>query len=223
MGRPKSGYKLASGQKVPGVTTIIGRFKESGALLFWAFEQGKAAERGEINNLYDKRDEAGEAGTLAHEMVEAHIKGLPKPDLTKYPIEIADLASQGFDNYLSWANNNRIEIVEQELSLVSEKYEFGGTIDAIGIDSQGRRCIIDWKNANAVYSDYLIQIATYGKLWEENYPDKPITGGYHLCRFSKEHADFAHHFWSELDDAWELFKLYRQAYDLDKKIKRRVG
>ena len=35
-GRPKAGYKNAAGEKVPGVTTVIGRFKDSGALLHWA-------------------------------------------------------------------------------------------------------------------------------------------------------------------------------------------
>jgi len=64
MARPASGYRLKDGTRVPGVTTIIGRFKDSGGLLYWAFEQGQAAERGEISNLYDKRDEAADAGTL---------------------------------------------------------------------------------------------------------------------------------------------------------------
>ena len=55
MAHPKGGYKL-DGKRVPGTTTIIGRFKDSGGLLYWAFEQGKAAERGEIEKLYDRRD-----------------------------------------------------------------------------------------------------------------------------------------------------------------------
>ncbi len=75
MARPKGGYKNKEGQRVPGVTTIIGRFKDSGGLMFWACEQGKAIERGEIDKLYDKRDEAAEAGTIAHALVEMHISG----------------------------------------------------------------------------------------------------------------------------------------------------
>ena len=74
MARPKGGYKV-DGKRVPGVTTIIGRFKDSGGLMWWAFGQGQAAERGEINSLYDKRDEAAEAGTIAHALVEMHIAG----------------------------------------------------------------------------------------------------------------------------------------------------
>jgi len=72
---PKSGYKNKAGQRVPGVTTIIGRFKDSGGLLYWACEQGKAIERGEISALYDKRDESAESGTICHSLVEMFLKG----------------------------------------------------------------------------------------------------------------------------------------------------
>ncbi len=40
MARPAHGYRNAAGNKIPGTTTIIGRFKESGGLLQWAFKQG---------------------------------------------------------------------------------------------------------------------------------------------------------------------------------------
>ena len=222
MPHPKGGYKLQNGTKIPGVTTIIGRFKDSGGLLWWAFEQGKLAERGEIDSLYDKRDEAADAGTLAHAFVENHIKKLPKPDLSGCSKKVIQLAKQGFENYLAWATNNKIIIVHQEMELISEKYRFGGCPDGIGIDSQKRLCLIDWKTSNSVYQDYIIQLAAYKHLWEINNPDKPLNGGFHLCRFSKENADFAHHYWSELNDAWKQFKLFRRAYDVDKKLKKRV-
>ena len=36
MPTPSEGYRI-DGKRVPSVTTIIGRFKESGALLRWAW------------------------------------------------------------------------------------------------------------------------------------------------------------------------------------------
>lgn len=220
MARPKGGYRLKDNTQVIGVTTAIGRFKDSGGLLWWAFEQGKAFERGEIGGLYDKRDEAGEAGTLAHEMVEYYIRKSKLPDLTRHNDNILQQAKQGFDNYLRWAETSNIEVIEQEVSLVSEIYKFGGTLDALM--SHGKLALGDWKTSDGVYVDYIIQLAAYKQLWEENFPDRPIEGGFHLCRFSKKHADFTHHFWSELDDAWEQFKLFLRAYEIDKKLKRRV-
>ena len=220
MPHPKGGYKLKNGDKVPGVTTILGRFKESGALMFWACEQGKAIERGEISTMYEKRDAAAEAGTLAHSLVEAHINGLPLPGMPDS--DIGKKAQQGYENYVRWAEDNRIQVIKQEEQMVSEVYRFGGCPDALGIDSRGALCILDWKTSNGVYLDYLLQIAGYRILHEENHPDHPITGGFHLLRFSKEDADFAHHYWSELEDAKEMFVLLVRAFELDKRLKKRV-
>jgi len=154
--------------------------------------------------------------------VEAHIHNIPLPDMSSYPPEIAAQAQQGYENYLRWQDDNRIEIVYQEMELVSAKHLYGGCPDAIGRDSRGQLCILDWKTSNGVYQDYLVQIAAYVILWEENNTTEPLTGGYHLLRFSKEHADFAHYFWENLDDAKEQFLLFRRAYDLDKVLKKRV-
>ena len=219
MPHPKGGYKLKDGSKVPGVTTIIGRFKESGGLLYWACEQGKAIERGEISNLYDKRDEAAEAGTLAHLMVEAYINGHTF-NVSKYPQAIQNQAQQAFGAYLTWERMTNLKIVVQEMELVSEIYKFGGCPDAIG-EIDGELCLVDWKTSNAVYQDYLIQLAAYKQLWEENNPGRPLNG-FHLCRFAKDHGDFAHYYYTELDDAWRQFVLFREAYDLDKLLKKRV-
>jgi hypothetical protein len=221
MAHPKSGYRNSAGKRVRGVTTIIGRFKDSGGLMYWAFEQGKAAERGEIDKLYDKRDEAAESGTLAHSMVEYHINGkeFEVPDL---PALTVKEATSAFKSYLNWASMTKLKIVEQEMPLVSEKYQFGGCPDAIG-EIDGELCLVDWKTSNSVYQDYLIQLAAYKQLWEENNPDRLLTGGFHLCRFAKSHGDFAHHYYPDLSRAWEQFKLFLRAYEIDKELKKRAA
>lgn len=221
MGRPTAGYRNTDGNKIPSVTTIISRFKDSGALLWWAYGQGQAAQRGEINSLYDRRDEAADAGTLAHHMVEEFLKGSPGPDLTLVNTETASLAKQSFANFKMWWSQTKIEIIHQETPLVSEKYQFGGTPDAVG--RQGKKLVLlDWKTSKAVYVDYLIQIAAYVEMWNENNPKEKITGGAHLCRFSKDTGDFSHHYFKDLRDPWKAFRLMRQLYDLDKQLKRRV-
>jgi len=222
MAHPSGGYRNKAGERVPGVTTIIGRFKDSGGLLYWAFEQGKAAERGEIERLYDKRDAAAESGTLAHEMVEAHIKGEKfEPPFGTLDSTIEE-ANAAFDAYLNWEQTTRLNIVEQEMPLVSEAHHYGGCPDAIG-EVNGRLCLVDWKTSNGIYPDYLIQLAAYKTLWEENNPDRPLGGGFHLCRFAKSHGDFGHHYFPNLDEAWEQFLLFRRAYDIDKDLKKRAA
>lgn len=216
MGRPKEGYKNAVGGRIPGTTTIIGRWKESGGLLHWAFKQGQSG----VSSLYEKRDEAATAGTIAHDMIEAFILGKPQPVVKDVDSAILARSSNAFAQFCEWQEQSKIEVVETEHSYVSEVYQFGGTVDAIGRDARGRCVLLDWKSSNSVYSDYLIQLAAYQILLEECSDYRPQ--GFHLLRVAKESADFAHHFYGEVDDAKRAFILMRELYDIDKKLSARV-
>lgn len=220
MGRPTGGYKLANGDKCPGVTTIISRFKDAGGLMYWCWEQGK--------NGYDfreTRDAAAEAGSLAHALVEAHItKNQIGEDFQRAKPELQELARMAFQNYLNWESFSKLTVIKTEMSLVSEKHKFGGTFDGIAvIEIGGKRAMADWKTSSAIYRDALVQVAAYKGLWEESFPDQPIEGGFHLCRFSRTDADFSHHYFAELDLAWEQFLLFRRAYEIDKLLKKRAA
>jgi hypothetical protein len=217
MARPAHGYKNAAGNRIPGTTTIIGRFKESGGLLQWAFRQGQSG----APTLYAERDKAAEAGTIAHDMIEAFILGKPQPVVTAAP-ELLAKASNAFAQFIEWHEQSRIEIIATETVYVSERHQFGGTVDAIGRDTKGRIVLVDWKTSNAIYQDYLIQLAAYALLIEEIRPEW-TPSGFHLLRVSKESADFAHHFFGELEDAKRAFVLMRELYDIDYVLKKRAA
>jgi hypothetical protein len=70
-------YRDHRGNRLPSVTTIIGRFKESGGLLYWANQQGL-----EGKTLDQARAEVTTPGTLAHKAVEDHINGRPETALS---------------------------------------------------------------------------------------------------------------------------------------------
>jgi hypothetical protein len=219
MPHPKQGYALKDGTKVPGTTTIIGRFKESGALIAWAYKRGKDGLE-----LYDSRDKAAEIGTVVHDMVERFI-ALEDPMKAMEALKTESdckAARSAFNAFDEWFEANKIKVVAQEMQLVSETYRFGGTPDAVAEDSKGRLVLLDWKTSDGVYMDYLCQLGAYRILWNENNPGNPLTGGSHLCRFSKAHGDFTHHFFPNLDDAEQAFILMRSLYDLDKSLKKRV-
>lgn len=214
MGRPSDGYKI-DGKRVPGVTTIISRFKPSGGLIHWAWEQGRDGK-----DYRETRDAAADAGTLAHDMVEADIYGATF-DRTKYSEDLLSKADGAFKAYQEWKRQTQLEVAESEVTLVSHQHRFGGTLDALLV--RGGLALGDWKTSNAIYADYLIQLGAYALLWEEAFPSRPITAGFHLLRFSKpsdasDPVSFAHHYWSNLDIAKQQFLLYREAYELDKRL-----
>lgn len=215
MPTPVKGYVAADGQKIPGTTTVIGRFKESGGLIHWAWKLGT-----EGKNYREVSGDAASAGTIAHDMVECFIR---KKEFVAPPGTTEDVmgkASVAFGAFLEWADTTKLETVETETRMVSEKYRYGGTLDAMLI--RGKLSLGDWKTSNSLYSDYLIQLAAYKNLWEENHPDRPVLGGLHLIRFDKIHGDFTHRWFSELDEAWRSFVLMRELYDIDKRLKERV-
>lgn len=225
MATPKQGYTLPDGTKVPGTTTVIGRFKDSGGLMLWAFNQGKSGAA----KLYDAAEKAADIGTLAHSMVEAHINGTD-PEAVLIDKPDADKARNAYEQFVKWESQTNIKFLSkfQEIQLVSLEYKFGGTPDAIG-EIDGRIALLDWKTSNGVYSDYLIQLAAYAHLIQ--YGVRMDTGEplsltpqeFHLLRFSKDFPDFEHRSFGELDQAWEQFKLFRSAYDNDKSLKKRAA
>ena len=220
MPTPKAGYKLKDGRIVPGTTTICGRWKESGGLLFWAFQQGKSGAR----TLYESRDEAADVGTYIHALAEWHINGEqgvspePDPSLDK---EAVAKGRRGYDNFLRWEEQTGLFVVSWEKPLVSEKYAYGGTPDGL-FEFKGKIAMGDWKSSKRVYADNLLQLAAYWIIWEENFPDQPITDGAHIVRFSKDFGDFEHRSFDNLDVEKRQFLRLREAYEDDKLIKKRI-
>jgi len=210
---PTFQYKTKDGQRVPGTTTIISRFKDSGGLIHWAWDCGMKGL-----DYRKERDTAASIGTIAHEMVESYIRAV-EFDKNKFDPDLVKKANKSFGAFLRWADSSNLQPTETEVSLVSEKYKYGGTLDAILVN--GQLALGDWKTSNSVYQDYLIQLAAYGNLWNEN-RERQIEDGFHLIRFDKQYGDFHHHWFRELDEAWEQFTLFRRAYDLDKILKKRV-
>ena len=214
----QSVMKITEGKemRVSGVTTIIGRFKEAGGLIFWAWDLGKQGL-----DYRQVRDAAGDAGTLAHAMVEADIRGGEGPDLTKYSPEMVEKSQSSFSAYLEWKGQTKLLPYKTEMALISKKWLFGGCLDAIQIE--GKIALLDWKTSNAIYQDNIIQVGGgYQILWEENFPELPITGGIHILRFSKIEGDFTHHVWQNLDIAKRAFLHMRILFEIDKNLKTRL-
>lgn len=236
---PRRNYvQKTTGKKVKGVTTIEGVLNKPG-LLYWAYKQGLANYEKlsqevaktigkkkltanqkldlvmnviasfEVGQLYDKRDEAGAGGTLAHEFLENHFRGLPLPSTKGKPKAVVTKAEGCFATCLNWEKTINLEIREIEVSLTSEQRPFGGSIDytvksALTQDLPNSIEILDLKTGKGIYLSAKIQVGAYGELYVEHHPEV-IIGGFHILRVGPD-GEFNHNFYPTLKPYWEIFK-----------------
>jgi hypothetical protein len=218
-GRPTR-YLLADGKtRVPGVTTIVNRFKDSGGLIHWAWTQGT-----EGKDYRNTRDDAADTGKIAHQWIEDYIHGSQRTQFPNATNEQIAGAESGLMAFLDWATQNGLEVIATELPLISEKHRFGGTLDAVA-KVAGKVVLLDWKTSNGVYADYIGQVAAYRELLRENATalgGAPAPESAQLLRFGKEFGDFHAHSYPEqvLDAGWRAFSLMRELYDLDGRLKK---
>ena len=239
----RAGYYTKDKKRVPSVTTITGRFKDSGALIKWAYSQGVEHERLRMlglpapGDLYDVSGKAADVGTVVHAMAERHVQcaymgaGNAQAEAqvvaaqmyAGWEIVQQERVQVAYGAFLNWLAMTRIEFVYTEVAMVSEEHRFGGSLDWIG-RMEGRPLLIlgDHKTSNGIYSDHLVQVAGYHILWQETHPDEPLEEGAHILRFAKDTGDFAHHHFADLTNEREQFLLLRRAYELDLQIRKRT-
>jgi hypothetical protein len=214
-GRPTKGYFTEDGKRVPGVTSITGFYKTR-PLLIWANNEGLAGR-----GIDEKRDQAGEAGAFVHQWIEDHIHGRQsnREKVWEASNETIAQANAGFDAFLEWAEQVKLTVLETEVPLISEKYLYGGTLDALALVG-GKLMLLDWKTSGGVYSSMLAQLGAYRQLLRERDEEAPDSA--QLLRLGKTHGDFHAHSYpaSVLDLGWRLFLLWRESYELEKELKR---
>lgn len=216
---PTREYKTSDGVVVPGTTTIIGASLgwNKGPLMYWAWKKGK-----EGKNFRDDSNSAAEAGTLAHAMAEADIKGLPMPAGWDAETDVAKQARTAFQGYLDWKSMTGLKLLDSEMPYVSDAHRFGGTLDGLA-EINGKHALIDFKTSNGTYPDHIIQLAAYKHLWETA-NEALLDGGIHLLRFGKDGGDFHHsHYVRErMAKPWAAFLNLRALYDLKSVIEKMV-
>lgn len=208
-------YKNAAGKRLPSVTTILGNIGwNKDQLVAWANREGLDGR-----NCRETSGAAATVGSLAHLAIEASIKGQPFiiSDLKTDEESKAQIASC-LAAWNDWCSRNRVTIIGSEVSMVSERYQYGGTTDvATMFDKRG---LLDLKTGGGTYPDHLVQVAAYGQLWNELHPGEEIEE-YHLLRLGKDDASFHHHYYParSMQPAWEAFTHALALHNLAKKLK----
>ncbi len=219
---PHIQMKNLAGDKIPSVTQVLKNLGwNSGPLMWWANNEGLAGRR-----LYSSTD-AIQIGNVAHAMVEASINGeefnLNEIDLEN---ELKDKVNLCWDAWCAWQEQSKMKVVDAEVSLVSEKHQFGGTLDCVALLQKGGKevlSILDIKTGKGPYSDQVCQVVAYAKLWEENNPETKIEE-IHIMKLGKESGSFGHFMFpmKVMEPAWTVFKHALELHKLQKIMKKLV-
>lgn len=200
-------YRNKAGVVVPGVTTVIGLLAKP-ALINWAWRLGLEGQ--DFNKV---RDKAANIGTITHYMCECVLKG-EEPDMSEFCEADINVATPMYNSFKKWFKSNRLVLVGSEVGVVSEAWQFGGTIDLIALDD-GVLTLFDIKTSKGVYDEYKIQLSAYKEAWDEAHPDRKIEV-IKVVHLDKETGDLSIHTYSDLKREFKIFTLLRELYVLMK-------
>lgn len=221
-------YENRDGVKVPRVSEVLNTLAKP-ALIGWIKAEFRAGRDP------DKASEkARDSGSHAHAMIEAALKGdkatlaeLEKPGETPEENKIISDAHTAYLKFLEWRDTVDIDpsSIRSELSLVSETYQYGGTID-IYCRLDGRPTLIDLKTSKAIYRDYWTQVAAYAHLLYDNDFDleqclilrigKELSQGFQVGRINEDMLEV--HF-AKFLHALDILRVDRQLDELERLAK----
>lgn len=169
MGRPTYGYRNAADRKVPGVTTILKEVTagmDTDILCSWS---ARLAREGK--DWKTERNKAGGHGTALHELCEKRMPSiLAEEDRRVCPDAVTDEAwvklQSSYAAIRAWWLKNSPRVLIAEEALVSEAYQFGGTLDAM-VELEGQPWLLDYKTGSMVGAKEVAQMAAYRRLLHE--------------------------------------------------------
>ena len=206
----KRDYRLPSGKRVVGVTTVLDVLNKPG-LVKWANRLG--LEGIDVTKYVDK---LADVGTCAHYLIQMHLQQA-EPNLSSYSPEVVDLAENSFLSYLTWEQKHTIKPILCEAPLVSIEHEFGGTID-VYCELDGGYTLLDCKTSKTIYDEHIYQVSTYRQLLREN---NYTVDGVHVLQIPRtEDEAFDDRLLSEtqLNNGWQVFLACLKLYNLKKAV-----
>ncbi|MCB1712872.1 MAG: hypothetical protein KDH96_10445 [Candidatus Riesia sp.] len=161
---------------------------------------------------YKKSKKAMNRGTTVHSIVEAYKK-------TGAVIDSVPEDYQGYAKaFYKWIDDNKIEVVENEKTVVSESMGYAGTLDMMVKKNGTETWIIDVKTGKDIYAEAHIQLSAYKHALKEDFGQKIDRMGVLLL---KENGNYK---FEEADDNIDVFLACQQIwYFLNKEDCDKVG
>lgn len=229
---PGSHRYLLDGEKVPSVTTIIGRGLPKPGLMWWAAREvaeravadcavlparveaeGTEAVVKDLKGTWRRtRDKAAERGTEIHRLAELLVHGEEvsvEPVLVPWVQHAADLIDE-LD----------IQPILTETMCASRGRWFAGTFDLIGTIA-GDTWLLDWKSSKSVHGSYFLQLAAYANadFWQDTdgvEHELPHIDRHGIVHITPDGATL--HESPNRDGAWDAFLAVKTVSDITKTI-----
>ncbi len=204
------------------VTTILATLNKE-ALIPWAINQaidacrerikpGRAYSEGELEEILEwakgaserVKAEAAGHGTRAHKIIETFLHTGAWPEL-----EFEHLAVQNsIALFQEWWTEQRFRVVDLEAYVADLEMGYGGTVDCLARDAEGRLVLLDWKTSKAVYPEMELQVIGYGGAMASmglGIPDRSL-----ILRIGKEDAEFeVVEVWADIEQARTLYQAWK--------------
>lgn len=143
-----------------------------------------------------QKEKAAELGTRVHDAIDEIIRG-NKPKLKEDE-------KSGVNAFLDWQKKTDLKIVLPDTKVLSKQYKYGGSLDALGKDKQGRYVVVDFKTSNYFSEEYAYQVSAYHQALKETYGiecERAI-----ILKVHKTKGDFKVKEISSLKKAFSIFK-----------------
>lgn len=162
------------GVTYPGVTGILKVLDKSDALMAWASRMTAEAAM-MLHPQFDailaatgpdglrkaltersgwKRDESASLGSEVHTLADQLVRGLT--------LEIPERSAGHVEHYKNWWLASGWIIRLTEAALVNPEIGYGGTLDLLCYDRDGKTVLADIKTGRNVYSEAALQLTAYG-------------------------------------------------------------
>ena len=210
-------YRNSNGKVIKGVSTVIDSVLAKPALVKWANNLGL---QGIDSTKF--RDEMANIGTLAHHLVMSQLTGTGKESIdvfmSDYSPNMWESAGNALKSFNNWMAQHEVELILAETPLISERYQYGGTIDLYAT-VDGVSTLVDFKTGSGIYKEARYQVAAYKNLLEENGYEVRQTRILKIGRTADE--DFQDIVPACNEKHWRVFEHCLEIYELEKELARK--
>ena len=154
--------KLPEFKYVPSVTWIAGFYPKGIQYYKWLGEHGWDESQALMR-------EAGDKGSKIHEAISAVLRGeevrIDSKFINNTTEQLEELTMEECDailSFVNWKKENNPESIAWDVTVYSDKFNYGGSIDYI-CKIDGKMWIIDFKTGQNIWPSYELQLAAYKK------------------------------------------------------------